>query len=90
MWQALVTALRARGIDVQTALEAAMIERTDEDHREVPLLSLDSQSIVHYSANTYQWVEKALKCGGEKFVWHCRTHGRGGLRQLTERRNVID
>lgn len=32
MWHALVTALRARGIDVQTALEAAMIERTDEDH----------------------------------------------------------
>ena len=32
MWQALVTALRARGINVQTALEAAMIERTDEDH----------------------------------------------------------
>jgi hypothetical protein len=32
MWQALVTALRARGIDVQTALEAMMIERADEDH----------------------------------------------------------
>ena len=32
MWHALVTALRARGIDVQTALEAAMIERADEDH----------------------------------------------------------
>ena len=32
MWHALVTALRARGIDVQTALEAAMLERTDEDH----------------------------------------------------------
>ena len=32
MWQALVTALRARGIDVQTALEAATIERTDADY----------------------------------------------------------
>lgn len=32
MWQALVTALCARGIDVQTALDAEMIERTDEDH----------------------------------------------------------
>ncbi len=32
LWQALVTALRARGIDVQTALDAAMIERTDADH----------------------------------------------------------
>lgn len=32
MWQALVTALRARGIDVHTALEAAMIARADEDH----------------------------------------------------------
>lgn len=32
MWQALVTALRARGIDVQTALEAMMIARMDEDH----------------------------------------------------------
>jgi hypothetical protein len=32
MWHALITALRARSIDVQTALEAAMIERADEDH----------------------------------------------------------
>lgn len=32
MWQALITALRARSIDVQTALEARMIERADEDH----------------------------------------------------------
>lgn len=32
MWQALITALRARGIDVQTALEATMIERADENH----------------------------------------------------------
>ena len=32
MWQALVTALRARGIGVHTALEAAMIARADEEH----------------------------------------------------------
>jgi hypothetical protein len=32
MWHALLQALRARGIDVHTALEAAMIERTDDDH----------------------------------------------------------
>ena len=32
MHHGLVHALRARGIDVQTAMEAAMIERTDEDH----------------------------------------------------------
>ena len=32
MWHALVTVLHARGIDAQTALEAAMIERADEDH----------------------------------------------------------
>jgi len=32
MWQALVNALRARGIDVQTALDAEMTERSDEDH----------------------------------------------------------
>jgi len=32
MWHALIHALRARGIDVQTALEAPMIERTDADH----------------------------------------------------------
>ena len=31
---ALVNALRARGIDVQTALEAEMIERSDADHLE--------------------------------------------------------
>jgi hypothetical protein len=32
MWQALITALRARGINVETALEATMIERADADH----------------------------------------------------------
>jgi hypothetical protein len=34
MRQALVNALRARGIDVQTAFEAGIIERPDEDHLE--------------------------------------------------------
>ena len=32
MWHALVHALRARSIDLQTALGAAMTERSDEDH----------------------------------------------------------
>ena len=32
MDQALVRALRARGVDVLTALEAGMIERDDPDH----------------------------------------------------------
>ena len=32
MRQALVIALRARGIDVETALEADMIERPDAEH----------------------------------------------------------
>ena len=32
MQHALVNALRARGIDVLTALEAQRIERSDEDH----------------------------------------------------------
>ena len=32
MRHALVHALRARGIDVQTALDVGMIERSDEDH----------------------------------------------------------
>ena len=32
MRHALIHALRARGIDVQTALDAAMIERADEEH----------------------------------------------------------
>ena len=34
MRYALVNALRARGIDVQTALEVEMIERSDEEHLE--------------------------------------------------------
>ena len=34
MRHALIHALRARGLDVQTALDAAMIERTDEAHLE--------------------------------------------------------
>jgi hypothetical protein len=32
MWQALITARRARGIDMQTVLQATMIERAAEDH----------------------------------------------------------
>jgi len=32
MRHTLIHALRARGIDVQTALDAAMIERADEEH----------------------------------------------------------
>jgi uncharacterized protein with PIN domain len=34
MRSALVRALRARGVDVLTALEAGMIERSDEEHLE--------------------------------------------------------
>jgi len=34
MRHALIHALRARGIDVQTALDAGMIERADEEHLE--------------------------------------------------------
>lgn len=34
MRHALVTALRARGVDVETALEANMIARPDEEHLE--------------------------------------------------------
>jgi Domain of unknown function (DUF5615) len=34
MWHALIHALRARGIDMQTALYATMIERIDEAHLE--------------------------------------------------------
>jgi hypothetical protein len=34
MRHALVEALRARGVDVLTALEAGMIERKDEEHLE--------------------------------------------------------
>ena len=35
MWQALVDALRARGVDVLTALEAGMLERDDAEHLDV-------------------------------------------------------
>lgn len=34
MRSALVRALRARGVDVLTALDAGMIERSDEEHLE--------------------------------------------------------
>ena len=34
MQSALVRALQARGVDVLTALEAGMIERSDEEHLE--------------------------------------------------------
>ena len=34
MRQALVEALRSRGVDVRTALDAGMVERRDEEHLE--------------------------------------------------------
>ncbi len=43
----LVRALRARGIEVMTALEAGMIERTDEDH----LAYATTQGYVLYGFN---------------------------------------
>jgi hypothetical protein len=45
--RALVSALRARGVDVLTAYEAAMIERQDEDH----LKFATSSGRVLYSFN---------------------------------------
>ena len=47
MDQDLVRALRARGVDIVTALEAGMIERADEDH----LNWATSQNRVVYSFN---------------------------------------
>ena len=47
MQHALVNALRARGIDVLTALEAQRIERSDEDH----LNFATAQGRVLYSFN---------------------------------------
>ena len=47
MDQDLVRALRARGVDIVTALEAGMIERADEDH----LNWATSQDRVVYSFN---------------------------------------
>lgn len=47
LWQALVTALRAHGIDVHTALKAAMITRADEAH----LLFATAQGRVQCSVN---------------------------------------
>ena len=38
MHKTLVEALRARGVDVITALQAGMIERPDEEHLETALL----------------------------------------------------
>lgn len=47
MRRALVFGLRARGIDVLTALDAEMINRPDEDH----LIRASSESRVIYSFN---------------------------------------
>ena len=47
MRQALVQALRARGVDVMTALEADMIERADEEHLDYAT----AQGRVLYSFN---------------------------------------
>jgi len=49
MWHALVTALRARGVDVQTALDAGMIACTDEDH--LASLLLDSRVLADQQLN---------------------------------------
>jgi len=47
MQNALVIALQARGVDVLTALEAGMIERSDEEHLDYAT----AQSRVLYSFN---------------------------------------
>ena len=47
MRRALVIALRARGVDVLTALEAGMIERSDEEHLDYAT----AQGRVLYSFN---------------------------------------
>ncbi len=47
MRQALVQALRARGVDVMTALEAHMIDRADEEHLDYATV----QGRVLYSFN---------------------------------------
>jgi len=47
MQHALVNALRARGIDVLTALEAQRVERSDEDHLNFAM----AQGRVLYSFN---------------------------------------
>jgi Domain of unknown function (DUF5615) len=49
MRQALVQALRARGVDVITALEADMIERADEEHLDYAT----AQGRVLYSFNIH-------------------------------------
>ena len=64
MWQALVTALRARGVDVQTALDAEMIERTDEDH----LVFAMTQGRVLCSFNVGDFFAST------RITWHSTKH----------------
>lgn len=59
---ALVRALRARRVDVLTALEAAMIERSDEEHLEYAA----KEGRVLYSFNVkdfYRLHQEYLACG---------------------------
>src|SRR5262245_44711085 len=47
MRRGLVVSLRARGIDVETALDSAMSERSDEEHLDYAT----ARGRVHYSCN---------------------------------------
>ena len=66
MWQALVTALRARGVDVQTALDTEMIERTDEDH----LVFAMTQGRVLCSLNVVYFSRLTLDGTAQSTYWH--------------------
>ena len=51
MSQALVSALRARGVDVSTALEADLIARSDQDHLE--FATSQSRALFTFNVSDY-------------------------------------
>ena len=94
MPRALVNALRARGIDVLTALEAQRIERSDEDHLDFAT----AQGRVLYSFNvgdfyrlhTSYMEQNKSHAGVLLWSYFCRGGMRRRLLQLIAHLTAID
>jgi uncharacterized protein with PIN domain len=78
MDQRLAQALRARGVDVQTALDADMVERADEDH----LAHAAEQDRVLYSFNVEDFYRLHTR-----FLEQGRTHA--GVVLAQQQRYVV-
>jgi hypothetical protein len=64
MGQALVRALRARGVDALTALDAGMVERDDEDH--LAYATAEGRTLCTFNVADFYRLHSELVARGEE------------------------